>query len=76
MHVVGIEEVMDEEQQPDEQDDLQRQKAISAKLVERIQELEEDVQHLEARIRQLEQEHMVALECRKSTLCHPKKWLC
>ena len=57
VHVVGIEEVMDEEQQPDEIDDLQRQKAINAQLVERIQQLEEHVQHLEARIRQLEQEH-------------------
>lgn len=54
VHVVGIEEVMSEEQQPD---DFQRQKALNAKLVERIQELEAHVQHLEARIRQLEHEH-------------------
>lgn len=54
VHVVGIEEVMSEEQQPD---DLQREKALNAKLVVRIQELEVCVQHLEARIRQLEQEH-------------------
>lgn len=50
VHVVGIEEAMDEEQQPDELDDLQREKAINAKLVERIQELEAHIQHLEARI--------------------------
>ena len=54
VHVVGIEEVMSEEQQPD---DLARQKALNAKLVERIQELEARVQHLEARIRQLEEYH-------------------
>ena len=52
--MIGIEEVMSEEQQPD---DLARQKALNAKLVERIQELEARVQHLEAHIRQLEQEH-------------------
>ena len=55
VHVVGIEEVMSEE--PDDLDDLQREKALNAKLVERIQELEVCVQHLEERIRQLEQEH-------------------
>ena len=58
VHVVGIEEVieevMSEEQQPD---DLQQEKALNAKLVVRIQELEARVQHLEARIHQLEQEH-------------------
>ena len=57
VHVVGIEDsvVSDhEEQQPDE---LQRQRALNAKLAERIQELEARVQCLEARIRQLEQEH-------------------
>ena len=52
VHVVGIEEVMSEEQQPD---DLQRQKALNAKLVDWIQELEAHEQHLEARIHQLEQ---------------------
>ena len=45
---------MSEEQQPD---DLKRQKGFNAKLVERIQELEARVQHLEACICQLEQEH-------------------
>ena len=54
VHVVGIEEVMSEEQQPN---DLARQKALNAKLIERIQELEARVQYLEARIHQLEQEH-------------------
>ena len=50
VHVVGIEEVMSEEPRPDDLDDLQREKALNAKLVQRIEQLEARVHHLEAHI--------------------------
>ena len=56
-HVVGIEEVvMNEEQQCNE---LERQKAVNAKLIEHTRVLEANIHELEKRVHQLEQQETI-----------------
>ena len=68
-HVVGIEEVVHEEQQCD---DLECEKALNAKLIERTQVLEAHTQQLEQRVHQLEQQQSLqSLRRQMNSLMNP-----